>query len=355
MAHSQQNTSRSGLSALVRAAPQVALGLLIAVGMPCCGAAQDESTLRPPEKADNGASLPAAGPGAWVSRAPLPVPRSSFAYAAVGERIYVIGGTDEHGDSARVDVYDARRDAWSEGPALPRARTAVSAAVVDGLVCVIGGLAKGALVADHTCLELDRGTWVSRRPLDAPRSLVGVAVREGKLWAIGGRAAEFLPTDAVESYDATSDSWKSEVSLPRPREGISAFTWDGRLFAVGGFYLNREGGEQYLDEVLALENGAWTAQAHLAAPAVALAATPLGSAQVLVVGGYADHGSPFLDRAEGFALPAWTPAAIAPLPSGRAGLGLAVAAKRVFAFGGATAASGKVAWAPQSNVWELVP
>ena len=74
------------------------------------------------------------------------------------------------------------------------------------------------------------------------------------------------------------------------------------------------------------------------------------------LGGYADKGNPFLDRADAVDTAAWKTQAVVRLPDGRGGLGAAVARGRVFAFGGSTLGKGLAsAWDPRADTWELVP
>lgn len=75
--------------------------------------------------------------GRWVTKAPMPTPRTEVAVAALGGKVYVVGGFEGSGDV--VEVYDPAADRWAALAPMPTARHGLGAAVVGGVVYVIGG------------------------------------------------------------------------------------------------------------------------------------------------------------------------------------------------------------------------
>jgi N-acetylneuraminic acid mutarotase len=83
----------------------------------------------------------AASKPEWKST-PQPFKRRALTAAAVGNKVYVIGGLTPEGGDRRVDVLDVATGAWGTGPALPggdRAAFSPAAAVVNGRVVVNTG------------------------------------------------------------------------------------------------------------------------------------------------------------------------------------------------------------------------
>src|SRR5688500_15015608 len=81
-----------------------------------------------------------AGEPAWRRLAPAPSERTEVAAAAVGGRVYVLGGYAADGATlATVEVYDPAADAWSGGPDLPVAVNHAMAATLDGVLYLAGG------------------------------------------------------------------------------------------------------------------------------------------------------------------------------------------------------------------------
>ena len=70
----------------------------------------------------------------WEELAPMRVPRGSAAAAAVGDRIYVIGGTQAvrttEGAMSTVEIYDVDAGMWTAGPDMPTPRHHHDAAAI---------------------------------------------------------------------------------------------------------------------------------------------------------------------------------------------------------------------------------
>src|SRR5918992_5598947 len=65
-------------------------------------------------------AAPSPGEPSWRALAAVPSERTEVAAAAVGDRIWVLGGYAPDGATvATVEVYDTGADAWSRGPDLP--------------------------------------------------------------------------------------------------------------------------------------------------------------------------------------------------------------------------------------------
>jgi N-acetylneuraminic acid mutarotase len=81
----------------------------------------------------------AAAKPEWKS-IPQPFQRRALTAAAVGNKVYVIGGLTPEGVDRRVDILDVATGKWSTGPALPvgsdRAAFSPAATVVNGRVVV---------------------------------------------------------------------------------------------------------------------------------------------------------------------------------------------------------------------------
>lgn len=171
----------------------------------------------------------------WRSRANLPSARSRFAAVAAGGKILVFGGYTENGDISDTDIYDPARDSWAPGPPLPLARHGHAAVHVDGTVFVLGGYASvdGALSKPQSrvdALNLTRGTWEARAALPTARGFFAAVVVDHWLYAIGGR----LSTAPIERYSSRKNTWEAFGAMPAPRERFGAALVNGRITVVGG-------------------------------------------------------------------------------------------------------------------------
>ena len=79
----------------------------------------------------------------WTERAPMPTGRSGGAAAVVGNRLYVFGGEGNAdnplGTFNQVEVYDPARDVWTQLAPMPLPRHAFGAAAVGNRIYLPGG------------------------------------------------------------------------------------------------------------------------------------------------------------------------------------------------------------------------
>ncbi|KAF4371687.1 hypothetical protein CsatB_023682 [Cannabis sativa] len=72
---------------------------------------------------------------------PIPSPSVGSAYATLGPKIYVLGGSVNDVPTSHVWVLDCRFHTWEPGPSMRVGREFAAAGVVDGKIYVMGGCA----------------------------------------------------------------------------------------------------------------------------------------------------------------------------------------------------------------------
>ena len=176
--------------------------------------------------------------GSWQTRAPMPTPRRLLAAAAVGGKIYTLGGCGSpcfnppfHTstlEETRVEVYDPTSDTWAVEGVMPTILFAAAAAAPgDGRIYTFGGQVSGNVVQEyHPVTE----TWILKAPMPTPRYGLAVVAWNGRLYAVGGNG----PSGALERYDPGTDTWISLAPMPTPRVFLAAAVADGQIYAVGG-------------------------------------------------------------------------------------------------------------------------
>ncbi len=217
---------------------------------------------------------PTSGPAAWVpinnaweydpaadswkALAPMPSKRGSPVAAAVGDKIYVIGGVSVlpgSGETAlgfnvpqasvgTVEEYDPAKNTWRERSPMPTPRNHTTAAVVNGKIYVIGGRVGAAfigLASDISVVEeYDPATdkWSAPRSrMPTARSAIASGAINGRIYVAGGEFQDphmMATFRAVEAYDPASDSWSIMPSMPVSRHGLAAGVIGNRLILVGG-------------------------------------------------------------------------------------------------------------------------
>lgn len=193
----------------------------------------------------------------WQTRAPLPEKLSHPGVAALGGRLYVVGGfTDiiHMGPRPVAFVYDPDTDRWDRLPDISSARGSVAVAAVAGRLHIFGGRQQDRVekipgppgapelhaalgsVTLHQVFDPAKGKWTSAAPLPGPaRDHAGIAVLGGKIHVFGGRIAD-VSDNLVrhDVYDPATDTWSAAAPLPVPRSAGAFTVLDGRILYAGG-------------------------------------------------------------------------------------------------------------------------
>jgi N-acetylneuraminic acid mutarotase len=217
---------------------------------------------------------PKAGPPAWVpidnaweydpatdvwkALAPMPSRRGSPVAAAVGGRIYVIGGASTHPGSPEpavhparphravgtVEEYDPATNTWRARSPMPTARNHAAIGVVNNKIYVIGGRIGAAFigVASNTNIveEYDPTTdqWGAiRARMPTARSAVAWGVHRNRIYVAGGEFQDdrlMAAFRALEAYDPATNGWTSLPRMPTPRHGLAGAVIGNRLHLVSG-------------------------------------------------------------------------------------------------------------------------
>src|SRR5215218_2106349 len=155
--------------------------------------------------------------GVWTMKKPLPAPRNEVALAAVGGKVYVVGGSVGGTAVPMIDEYDPPSDAWRTRAAMPKGLDHLGVAVIDGMIITVGGFIgsvhRGA-VSDVYEYNVAADTWRTLAPMKNPRGSVAVAVLDGKVHAVGGRGVDNSFTVGThEVFDPVTGQWSERAPL----------------------------------------------------------------------------------------------------------------------------------------------
>lgn len=151
-------------------------------------------------------AMPAlAQDGAWTMKRPMSAARNEVQLAALGGKVYVIGGGIAGNAVPQIDEYDPASDGWRARASMPKGLDHLGAAVIGGKIVTVGGFIgsphRGA-VSDVYEYDPAADSWRPLAPLKAPRGAVGVTVLDGKIHAVGGRGIDNTFTVGThEVYD----------------------------------------------------------------------------------------------------------------------------------------------------------
>lgn len=167
-----------------------------------------------------------------------------YAHAMVndGEKLYVIGGSNESNFLSRIEIIDPKtqQSTTLEGKIIPRR---YFSAVWDGKesIYIIGGVSfNGLRIKYEKRVEVfnTRTQEVTLvKSLPAPTRTNSAALKDGKIFVFGGAYPrggnlKYQPTVAV--YDIENDSWQRGQDMPVAKS-TKAFVKGDYIYLVGGY------------------------------------------------------------------------------------------------------------------------
>ena len=184
----------------------------------------------------------------WSYVAPMDISRTQLGVAALGGKLYAVGGYDDPtGVLNSAKVYDPIDNSWNPIASMNILRRSLGVAALGGKLYAVGGVGGPSWTAFLNSAEVydpSDNSWNSMAPMNISRSGLGVAALGGKLYAVGGYTPDgggaYLKS--AEVYDPIDNSWNSIASMDISRNGCGVAALGGKLYAVGGYdgstYLN---------------------------------------------------------------------------------------------------------------------
>ena len=199
---------------------------------------------------------------AWSDLPLLPEPLGVASAVAVGDAVYVLGGSD--GESTSKQVYRLRpgATAWESGPPLPGPRVYAGADAIGPRIYLAAASDSVKSTRGSTeLLALDTSkphpTWHKLAPLPGhARTLAGVVAAEGKVYLFGGYTdlAPGKPGNLADAwtYDPSADRWDRLPDLPVANRYMGITAWDpDTIFLLGGAITQANGADAITDRVWA--------------------------------------------------------------------------------------------------------
>jgi len=166
-----------------------------------------------------------------------------------------------------VERYDPEADTWTPLADKPTAVADVAAALVGGEIYVPGGrTASGDPTPIVEAYNPETDTWERKSPLPVPLSAYALAALEGKLYLFGGwDGSRYL--DTVYEYDPAQDAWTAKTPMPTARGFAGAAVADGKIYVIGGYDGQEElaANEEYVPSQDDGQGNPWTARSPMPA------------------------------------------------------------------------------------------
>jgi N-acetylneuraminic acid mutarotase len=185
---------------------------------------------------------------AWTAGPPLPEPRAGGGLAVVAGRLHYFGGFKPDRDTVCGDHWSLplreQGAIWTREPDMPNPRGHLAAAALGGKVYALGG-ANGhdrKQVDQPHCDSYDPATkaWTSMASLPDGRSHFegSTIVHEGRIIVVSGRCNASQPprmnVDDMLVYDPRADAWRVLGTNPLRVMAPSAEIVGGKLVVIAG-------------------------------------------------------------------------------------------------------------------------
>ncbi len=219
--------------------------------------------------------LPASGPAAWQpvdnafeydpatdswkALAPMPTKRGAAGAAAVGDKLYVIGGASmlpgskdtavhparAHRSLTTVEEYDPATNTWRERSMMPTPRNHLAIGAVNGKIYVLGGRIGAAFISgggnrldlvEEYDVAADSWNPVRAR-MPTARSAVAYGVHGGRVYVAGGEHQSYNESTAFrafEAFDAATKQWIVMPPMPLQRHGLAGAVLGNRMHVISG-------------------------------------------------------------------------------------------------------------------------
>lgn len=169
---------------------------------------------------------------AWNARAPLPNPRNHLTGAAVGGKIYAIGGqhneNENTGLQSDVHRFDPATNAWTKVASLPKARSHIVNVVRDGQILVLAGTNPGNTASsDVTAYSPESNTWSKLPSLPGGRKTPVAGLANGVVYLTGGS----LATSTYAGRFAAR--WETGAAMPVALGEVAGGRIGSTLYLVG--------------------------------------------------------------------------------------------------------------------------
>ena len=318
----------------------------------------------------------------WTTRAPLPIAMAEVGVAALGGKVYVVGGTEQRGKAPTIwastltIMYDPAANIWRKRASLPHGLTHAGVTALDGKLYAIGSFIKPVHIGPQNwAFVYDPGTnkWSALPPLAVARGSVAAVAVGDKIHVFGGRISNrvvkissppgtpamfsgFGTVTTHQIYSPQTGEWSTGAPIPGPgRDHVGVAVLDGKVHLFGGRTADVQDNLDRHD-VYDPATDRWTSAAPLPRPRSAGAYTVLDGLIIYAGGECKPGGQPFTpnayDDVTGYdpKTDSWT--VLPPLPQARHAFGAATVSDVAYFVGGAPVCGGGATTGVTAFTWQ---
>ncbi len=163
--------------------------------------------------------------------------RAAHVFAALGKRLYTVGGRSEDGELRSMEVYDPTRRRWRAAPPLKGPpRDHMTGVAAGGYLYALAGRDLAGPGNYRTAERYDprRRRWRLLPEMSKARGgIASAAVSRGRVVVFGGEEAGGTIAE-VEVYEPKRRRWRSLPGMRTPRHGLGGASLGNRVYALEG-------------------------------------------------------------------------------------------------------------------------
>lgn len=169
---------------------------------------------------------------------PIPAyPAGMFGHAsaALGDTLYIVGGSSTGAPSTAVYTYSISTKTWGTGTSLPTAKSGGDLVALGGSLYYIGGGLTAISAGDATQYKYTPGAgWTTIANIPTPvTGNTAEAWGDSVIICVAGGWTTYLTT--VQVYRPGSNTWSTSTPLPVGRRTHAMGLWDNKIFIAAGF------------------------------------------------------------------------------------------------------------------------
>jgi hypothetical protein len=173
----------------------------------------------------------------YEEEATLPRPLNHIGLATYHGDLYVAGGYGRYTDTKTSSAffrYDPQTNHWSRLPDMLEPRAAGAVGILGHRLIWAGGAKNSVARSQVFAYDFHTHRWSRLPSMHTRREHVGEAVLDGKLYVLGGRAPQSQAVDTAERFNPRTGKWETLPRMPVPAGGLAAISLDDAVVAVSG-------------------------------------------------------------------------------------------------------------------------